>query len=340
MTGELCDCFASKQAGVRHIVRAARKALPDKTLLFWRNDARLVGFDEALDNPLPLAAANWLALACLAGRFAPKGSALVIDMGSTTTDIIPLVDGSPLPAGRTDLERLRSRELVYLGASRTPLCALLGSPYAAELFATTRDVYLALGLTPESPDDYATADGRPATRAATHARLARMLCADGDDLSHAATGRLAQKADSRLRHVLERAIGKVAGRLHPPVRSVILAGSGEFLAIRVGERMLAFSTPGRFPLKRGLGSCLPRHRRVLLARWLYWQRSSRFMITEAERPDAGVKVGGSLFDLEGFRGRLGQLFDNVAADDISCFFPESGPSQTPIRENGQNTPPW
>src|SRR5580658_5872816 len=51
MTGELCDCFPSKQAGVRHIVRAVRKTLPDKPLMFWRNDAKFVGFDEALQEP-------------------------------------------------------------------------------------------------------------------------------------------------------------------------------------------------------------------------------------------------------------------------------------------------
>jgi len=69
----------------------------------------------------PGAAANWLALATYAGRLAPRGPAVLLDVGSTTTDVIPLQDGTPVPRGRTDPERLESKELVYTGVRRTPL---------------------------------------------------------------------------------------------------------------------------------------------------------------------------------------------------------------------------
>ena len=127
-----------------------------------------------LENPLLAAASNWLALATIAARLVGQGGGLLIDVGSTTTDIIPLIDGNPAPRGRTDTERLGSGELVYTGVRRTPVCALAdrlpfgGVPtgLAAELFATTHDVYLTLGALPEKPDDTDTADGRPATREA------------------------------------------------------------------------------------------------------------------------------------------------------------------------------
>src|SRR5207253_4244272 len=99
-------------------------------------------------------------------------------VGSTTTDIIPLWDGEPRPLGRTDPERLNSRELVYTGIRRTPVCALMEGDGMAEFFATTLDVYLVLGRIPEDPSDRDTADGRPATRAGAEARVARMICAD------------------------------------------------------------------------------------------------------------------------------------------------------------------
>src|SRR5262249_41215090 len=143
----------------------------------WRNDGRFVDLAEARRAPLQVASANWLALAQFAGRFAAKGPALLIDVGSTTTDIVPLVNGRPVPKGRTDPERLRCSELTYLGVRRTPLCAIRGD-LAAELFATTQDLFLILGWLPEEPANLNTPDGRPATRAAAHARLARMLCAD------------------------------------------------------------------------------------------------------------------------------------------------------------------
>ncbi|MFL6120051.1 helix-turn-helix domain-containing protein, partial [Actinophytocola sp.] len=102
---------------------------------------------------------------------------------STTTDVIPLIDGRPVPAARTDPARLQSGELVYTGIRRTPVCALLGDLGAAEFFATTHDVYLILGMTPADPADRDTADGRPATLECAHARLARMVCGDAESVS-------------------------------------------------------------------------------------------------------------------------------------------------------------
>src|SRR5207248_1124900 len=100
-------------------------------------------------------------------------------VGSTTTDLIPLRGGRPVPVGRTDTERLQTGELVYVGVRRTPLCAVAdalpvhgrSTALAAEIFATTRDVFLTLGDLSEDPDDRETADGRPATRPLARERL-------------------------------------------------------------------------------------------------------------------------------------------------------------------------
>ena len=180
MTGELCDCYASKSEGVLAILAAVAKAANRRGCReprIWTTAGRFVTLDAALADPLPAAAANWLALATWAGRLAPQGSAVLIDIGSTTTDIIGLVNGVPIPDGRTDQARLRSRELVYCGVRRTPLCAIFGPNKAAEFFATTEDVYLVLGDLLEEPHRTDTSDGRPATRTHALARLARMECA-------------------------------------------------------------------------------------------------------------------------------------------------------------------
>jgi probable H4MPT-linked C1 transfer pathway protein len=227
MTGELCDCFAGKREGVTAILDAVTAAAPRLPLRVWLTNGRFGDAAEARARPLSAAASNWLALASFAGRFAPSGPALLLDVGSTTTDIVPLLDGRPVPQGRTDPERLCSGELVYRGVRRTPLCALLGEG-AAELFATTLDVYLLLGLTPEDEADRDTADGRPATVAAASARLARMLCADLETSTPEERQRLAATAHRRLLGQVADAVRRV-GRLPGPPRKVILSGSGEFL---------------------------------------------------------------------------------------------------------------
>jgi probable H4MPT-linked C1 transfer pathway protein len=232
MTGELCDCFETKRLGVQFILSAAREAFGDA--LVWRNDGRFVKVREAENDPLPCAAANWLALATFVGQYCPVGIAVLIDIGSTTTDIIPLKDGRPMPRGRTDTERLRTRELTYTGMRRTPICALLGSDGMSEFFATTQDVGLILGDIAEDANDCDTADQRPATRECALARLARMFGGDLESMSDTEIERSAKSVrqlqvnsiTSALSHVLK----------HNREFAAILSGVGEAIGRQVCVR--------------------------------------------------------------------------------------------------------
>ncbi|MER3515209.1 MAG: H4MPT-linked C1 transfer pathway protein, partial [Chloroflexota bacterium] len=93
--------------------------------------------------------------------------------------------------GRTDLERLMAGELVYTGALRTHLAAIVHSVpvrgrfcrVASKYFAISGDVHLILGHV--RPEEYTcpTPDGRPPTVASARGRLARLVCADTEMLS-------------------------------------------------------------------------------------------------------------------------------------------------------------
>ena len=241
MTGELADCFRTKAEGVDRILSSVERAFPRANLLVWQTGAEFFTEEEARDIPILVAAANWHALATWAGRACPVGNSILIDMGSTTTDIIPLCDGMPVAQGGTDPDRLVSGELVYTGVRRTPLCALApqiefrGQPVgvAAELFATTRDVHLWLGAIPESLDDCDTANGRPATREFARDRLVRMLCADSDEISETETDDLARQWAALQRGQIQQAVERVLARQRGPVQMVLLSGEGEFIARQV-----------------------------------------------------------------------------------------------------------
>jgi probable H4MPT-linked C1 transfer pathway protein len=166
---------------------------------------------------------------------------VLIDIGSTTTDVIPLVDGLPQPTGRTDVARLQSGELIYCGVRRTPLCALIDCvplgdarcAVAAELFATIFDVYLTLGDIPENTADCFTANGRPATVAAAHDRIARAIGGDVSEITPAETRRIAEHiAEQQLQRLCDGAEA-IAARLPGPCENVLISGSGAFLARRV-----------------------------------------------------------------------------------------------------------
>jgi probable H4MPT-linked C1 transfer pathway protein len=276
MTGELADCFPTKVAGVRLILAAVAQAAANRELLVYLTDGRLVPIDEAFERPWDAAASNWHAMATFANRFVPSWPALLIDMGSTTTDVIPLNEAGPCPAGRCDVERLISNELVYTGVQRTPINVLLSQftwrgracPLAAELFATTADAYTVLDELSADPGDCNTADGRPKTAVAAHARLARMICADSDSFSMADANSAALEIKEAQLSLLESAVRKVASRLPTPPTTLVVSGEGEFLL----QQLLS-----RFPwkcqvvsLSRELGpivsQCAPAHALAVLAR--------------------------------------------------------------------------
>lgn len=240
MTGELCDCYETKRQGVNAILDAVESAAAGRPVRAWGTGGEFLDLPTARRNYLTVAAANWHALATFVGRhFAPDGGALLIDIGSTTSDLIPLRHGRPAAVGRTDAERLRTGELIYAGVRRTPVCGVLNERVAAELFATTQDVYIVLGELAESPDDRDTADGRPATRPYSLARLARMLGADAETATEGEIECFARKVDSRLSERLNNTFEPVyvadATADDPPpfAEAIVFSGVGEFLARRV-----------------------------------------------------------------------------------------------------------
>ncbi len=275
MTGELADCYRTKAEGVAAIIAALEAAAQGRTVRIYLTDGRFATPAEAREHPRAAAAANWHALARFAGRFAPHGAALLVDIGSTTSDLIPLVDGQPTAQGTTDPERLTSGELVYTGVERSPICAVAPAlpwrgelcPTAQELFATTWDAYLLLNLLPEEPQARHTADGRPATREFARERLARAICADREMFSQPDAERAARAvADAQLA-LLGAALKRVADRLPANVQIVIVSGRGEFLARQLVAAHLpsveVVSLSAR--LGRELSGCATSHALAVLA---------------------------------------------------------------------------
>ena len=236
MTAELADCFATKAAGVAAIVAAVREGAAGIRVVFWQTTGEFAPLDGDYSYQA-VAAANWHALATWAGRLAPRGKGLLLDIGSTTTDVIPLQDGKPAAFGTTDVTRLLNQELVYTGARRTPLCAVASSVtvrgrpcgVAAELFATMLDVFLLLGQIPEDETDRQTADGRPATIPYAHDRMAHMVCGDRDEIDLAEARAIARCFCDTQQKQLAGAIDAVVGRDDLMLQTVVVSGSGEFI---------------------------------------------------------------------------------------------------------------
>jgi probable H4MPT-linked C1 transfer pathway protein len=237
ITGELCDCFRTKADGVQHILSAVEQARGRREISVYLVDGRMVSVEDARRWPGFAAASNWHVLARFVARFANASAAVLVDIGSTTSDIVPLLNGKPHSTGRTDTDRLLAGELVYTGVGRTPICAVTSSlpwrgrvcPVAAELFATTADAYVLLGDTSEEPNCDSTADGRPLTREFARERLARTICADATTFTYDdAVMAACHIRDVQLAQLARSATQAVAMIPEPVI--VVCCGAGEFLA--------------------------------------------------------------------------------------------------------------
>jgi (4-(4-[2-(gamma-L-glutamylamino)ethyl]phenoxymethyl)furan-2-yl)methanamine synthase len=244
MTAELSDAFATKREGVGFVLDAVEAAVGGRVrLLVLTTAGELVGLGAARARPLDVAAANWVASALAVGARHPD--ALIIDVGSTTADVIPIASGRPAAVGRSDLDRLLAGELVYTGALRTNLAAIAPRvpvrgqwcPVASELFSVSGDVHLILGhLAPEAYTS-PTPDGRPPNLECARARVARLVCADAEQLEPREIDAIAAYLHGEQVRQVEAAARLVSTRFTGVAAPVVALGTGAFLAHAVAERL-------------------------------------------------------------------------------------------------------
>ena len=270
MTGELCDCFETRRKGVLRIKNILTSVFGFEGLKFFGTDCVFRDGSAVERDPLSFAATNWLASAKFVSVSEGGGcggkDAIFVDVGSTTTDVIPIAGGE-IKAKRSDLERLKSDELIYSGVLRTSVATLLRRVRvgerggeskekeecrtAAEFFAITADAYLVLGdlseedYRCESPDraggegwkgegEEWKGEGAKSRRAALR-RLARVVCSDLEELSEESVVGIAEQ-------VKEVQVAELAAELKRQseeygLERVVSAGIGDFVAKAAAERV-------------------------------------------------------------------------------------------------------
>lgn len=242
MTGEMVDLFPDRAHGVRALAGRLAEALGPSLRLYagargWVDAAAAGAHWRAIASANWHATASWAALRC--------GDAMLVDVGSTTTDLVALRDGRAAARGTTDAERLATGELVYQGVVRTPLCALgPRMPFGGgdvglmnEWFATTADVYRLTGELDPAHDQHPAADHGAKDAAATRQRLARMIGRDAGDAAPAQWFVFAHAFRSRQLAEIGTQLERVAALAGlGPRCGLVGAGCGEFLAAELAAR--------------------------------------------------------------------------------------------------------
>ena len=244
MTGELADTFASRPEGVARLAALAADELSDAPVLLYAGPAGLVPPRDARKHAAEIASANWHVCAALVAQ--KCDDALFVDMGSTTTDVVPLLHGRIAARGYTDAQRLAAGELIYTGlvrgfvmatADRAPVAGAW-TTLVNENFATMADVHRILGSLPDGADLMPTADGRDKSVAGSRARLARMVGADSADLDEAALRALARWfAEAQLRAIVDAAMLVLSAAALPADAPVVGAGIGSAVVTEAARRL-------------------------------------------------------------------------------------------------------
>lgn len=225
ITGELADCFPDKDAGLSYIIDAVNNAF--KEAYFLDSNGALLK-----EKRSSIAAANWMASALAVGK--QFRNCIFLDTGSTTTDIIPIKNGIPL-ASKTDFERLKHGELVYTGALRTNIAAILKnvnvegktSRISSELFAISADAYLLLGMIPREDYTCDTPDGGGKTPHDAKRRLARVVCADPDEIGDEGIMSIARQVMEAQVNDIKDALFEISQK--HGISQIVACGLGEFL---------------------------------------------------------------------------------------------------------------
>ena len=228
MTAELVDAYKTKVEGVLDISLKSENA--------FNVPVGFVGLDgiikrhELVNEPMKAAAANWIATAPLAAKINPNS--ILIDTGSTTTDIIPIKNGLECAKGRSDLERLKTGELVYSGTLRTNVAALIDKAplngtmarVASELFAVTGDVHMVLGNITETDYTSDTMDGAGKTVTDCMRRISRVVCGDLDVMTRDDIEKIAEYIYSEQVRKISEALLEVSERTD--LEHVVTTGLG------------------------------------------------------------------------------------------------------------------
>jgi probable H4MPT-linked C1 transfer pathway protein len=242
MTGELADTFSSRKEGVEHLATLAARELG--TASIYAGPAGCVRPQDAHKHCADIASANWHACAALIAR--KRTNALFIDLGSTTTDIVPIFERKVAARGYTDSQRLAAGELVYTGLVRGFVMAtarrapLQGTwiPLVNENFATMADVHRILGTLPADVDLMPTADGREKTIVASQARLARMLGSDASDAGDETWMLVARWfAEAQMRAITDAATLVLSSGRLISATPIIAAGIGHSLIAEAARRL-------------------------------------------------------------------------------------------------------
>ena len=186
MSGEMCDIFDNREQGVKKILNYFKKFV--NTYVYTQTSG-VVNIKENKKSQ-DIASVNWHVIAKFMSQ--KLKDAIVIDLGSTTTDFILIKNSEIVNKRVDDFSGLSSRELLYVGCLRTPPYIFGQSlqidkkniQMIPENFSSLADVYRIIKKLPKKFYYCSTCDGKDKDIKSCMVRFARNFGFDYKKIHH------------------------------------------------------------------------------------------------------------------------------------------------------------
>jgi probable H4MPT-linked C1 transfer pathway protein len=240
MTAELSDIFENRNKGTKKVINTLCKILPEKKTFFYSNKKHFFKKKEAMEKTNNINSMNWHATANFISNFYPN--CILVDVGSSTTDIIPIKKKCIIAKGNDDYKRLLHRELVYIGVIRTPINAIeKEKKLIYENFANLGDVYRILNKLPKKMDLVPSQDKKSKNKNDSARRIARIFGKDYKKNDFNKWKKVALQIEKKQKKILKENINKIKKRNFSNSVPIIGAGIGEFLIKNIYHKNNYFS---------------------------------------------------------------------------------------------------
>ena len=249
--------FASSKEGTHYIVDITNKLFGGK-VRYLGLSYKLYDAEEAKKHYLEVAGRNWVATCFLTSYLKLFENGLVIDCGTISTDIVPVLGSKPVLLDDNDLEytRLKTGELFWSGLYFTPIPSISNTivldDEEFQVKPSTKsmifDAYVILGII--SPEeiigkyDSKQEDRRLVSFEFCVDRILDTICADKELLTANDAKKiahfLAEKQRERTEKTVEKILSATEKKYKINLRVAAIAGAGKNIILRKVLQNLSF----------------------------------------------------------------------------------------------------
>ncbi len=228
ITAEMCDNFKDRKEGFKKIIKLCQ--ILEFKKYFYVNNSQIFKKKPKYSEFISM---NWHSI----GRFLENkvDNAILLDFGSTTTDLVCIKDNRIANEYFDDFLRINNYELKYTGFTRTPLYGITHEIKSTnnvqkiipENFSESSDIYRVLNKLDKKNDVDKTSDNRGKTKKESLIRISRNFGFDYKILFKKKIEKICNEISSIQLYSIYEAMNKLQKKFQIKKPTIIVSGIGQ-----------------------------------------------------------------------------------------------------------------